>query len=211
LLTELPKIYPITDAEISRLSHAEQVRRLADGGARLIQFRDKNASGHDFYRSALEALDAAREYGAKLVINDRVDIALTIGADGVHLGQDDLRPEHARQILGDGAIIGYSTHSFDQAIAAASLPIDYIALGPIFPTTSKANPDSVVGVELLKRIRQELPEFRLVAIGGITTVNVVDVFAAGADSAAVISDLLTDASQIALRYRELVSLASADQ
>ncbi|MEP7214213.1 MAG: thiamine phosphate synthase [Acidobacteriota bacterium] len=209
MLTELPKIYPITDAGISDLSHAQQVRSLANAGARLIQFREKDASGHDFYRSALEALDAAHKFGAKLIINDRVDIALTINADGVHLGQDDLPPVHARQILGDQAIIGYSTHNFEQAMEAASLPVDYIALGPIFPTTTKANPDEVVGLELLNRVRQQLPNIRLVAIGGITAANIAGVFAAGADSAAVISSVLADPSQIAARFHELSSLASA--
>ena len=209
MLIELPKIYPITDARTSGLSHAEQVRSLAEAGARLIQFRAKDASGHDFYRSALEALDAAHELGAKLIINDRVDIALTINADGVHLGQDDLPPEHARQILGDQAIIGYSTHNFEQAVEAASFPIDYIAVGPLFPTTTKADADEVVGLELLKRVRRELPNVRLVAIGGITAANIADVFAAGADSVAVISSLLAEPSRIAARFHELSSLASS--
>ena len=208
MLTELPKIYPITDAGISGLSHAQQVRSLAEAGAKLIQFREKGASGHDFYRSALEALDAAHKFGAKLIINDRVDIALTLNADGVHLGQDDLPPVQARQILGGQAIIGYSTHNFEQAVEAASFPVDYIALGPVFPTATKANPDEVVGLELIKRVRRELPDVRLVAIGGITAANVAHVFAAGADSAAVISSLLADPSKIAARFHELSRLAS---
>ena len=207
-MIELPKIYPITDVSISGLTHVEQVRALAAGGARLIQFREKNASGHDFYRSALAALDAARELGVTLIINDRVDIALTIDADGVHLGQDDLSPEHARRILGDNSIIGVSTHSLEQAVEAARQPVDYIALGPIFPTTSKADPDEAVGLGLLRRVRDALPGIRLVAIGGIYDHNVAGVLAAGADSAAVISTILQDPLQIAARFRELNSTAT---
>jgi thiamine-phosphate pyrophosphorylase len=208
LLTEIPQIYPVTDSEVSGLTHAEQVRRLAEGGARFIQFRDKHASGHDFYRSALGALEAARERGAKLIINDRVDIALTIGADGVHLGQDDLSPLHAREILGDEAVIGYSTHNLEQAAAAASLPVDYVAIGPIYRTTSKADPDEVVGVELLRAIREQLADKLVVAIGGINDTNISDIIAAGADSAAVISYLLADPALITNRFGKLSMTAS---
>jgi thiamine-phosphate pyrophosphorylase len=201
LLSELPRIYPITDTAISGLPHADQVRLLAEGGARLIQLREKAAPSGNFYTSAVASLGAAREAGAKLIINDRVDIALMIKADGVHLGQDDLPPQHARKMLGDDAFIGYSTHDLDQAIEGALLPVDYIALGPIFPTSSKENPDKVVGLDLLKRVRDRLPDVQLVAIGGITPNNVAEVFAAGADSAAVISSLLRDPSNIAARLR----------
>jgi thiamine-phosphate pyrophosphorylase len=106
---ELPKIYPITDVRLSGLSHAEQVKRLIDGGARFIQLREKHASPKDFYESASEALKIARENRVKIVINDRVDIALALKADGVHLGQDDLPPAEARKILGEKAIIGRKT------------------------------------------------------------------------------------------------------
>jgi thiamine-phosphate pyrophosphorylase len=206
----LPKVYPITDSSISGLAPAEQVRRLTEGGARFIQFREKDASGHDFYRDALAALDAARESGAKLIVNDRVDIALTIGADGVHLGQDDLPPESARAILGQNAIIGFSTHNLEQVRAAAKLPIDYIAIGPIFPTTSKVDPDDVVGLEMLSRCRREVPHLPIVAIGGINAANIVEVLAAGADSAAVISSLLSAPDRIAERFHKLKSLAESD-
>ncbi len=105
----LPKIYPITDARISKLSHAEQVQKFITGGARFIQLRDKHCSMRDFFADAAEAFEIARKYGAKIIVNDRVDVALALKANGVHLGQDDLPPAEARKILGGKAIIGFST------------------------------------------------------------------------------------------------------
>ena len=136
----LPKLYPITDRRLSGLSHAEQVARLADGGATFIQIREKHLSAREFYREAEEALRVARERGVKLIVNDRADIALALGADGVHLGQDDMPPEAARALLGDDAIIGFSTHNVAQAVEAARLPVDYVAIGPVFATSSKSKP-----------------------------------------------------------------------
>ncbi len=187
---ELPKLYPITDRRLSGLSHAEQVARLIDGGATLIQLREKHLSPREFYVEAEEALRVARARGVKLIINDRADIALALGADGVHLGQDDVPPEAARALLGEGAVIGFSTHSVEQAIAAARLPVDYIAIGPVFATTSKEHPDPQVGLEGLRRVREAVPLLPLVAIGGVTRENAPSVFSAGADSLAVISALL---------------------
>ena len=134
----LPKIYPITDRRISGLSHIGQVQRLIDGGATLIQIRDKDAAGGEFYTAAVEAIEYARSRGVTIIVNDRVDIGMASGADGVHLGQDDLPPEHARKLLGDNAIIGFSTHSVEQALDAIKLPVDYIAIGPIFRPTPRA-------------------------------------------------------------------------
>src|SRR5438034_7503933 len=124
----LPRIYPITDAHISGLSHAEQVERLIVGGAKLIQLREKNASPRQFYDEARQALIVARAKGVPLIINDRADIALALRADGVHLGQDDLPPLDARRLLGRDAIIGLSTHSVEQAILASAQPVDYLAI-----------------------------------------------------------------------------------
>jgi thiamine-phosphate pyrophosphorylase len=196
----LPKFYPITDARLSGLSHAEQVDRLSRGGARLIQLREKHAGARDFFLESAAALRVARERHALLIINDRVDIALASGADGVHLGQDDLPPEAARKLLGERAVIGFSTHTYEQALAASRLPIDYLAIGPIFPTFSKENPDPVVGLEELRRIRAALPpSLPLVAIGGITLENAAETLAAGADSLALIGALVSDSSQIEAR------------
>jgi thiamine-phosphate pyrophosphorylase len=201
----LPKLYAITDARLSGLSHAEQVARLADGGATLIQLREKHASPRDFYREAQDALRAARERGVKLIINDRADIALALGGDGVHLGQDDLPPEAARRLLGDDFIIGYSTHTLAQLEAAARLPVDYVAFGPVFATRTKENPDPSVGLELLARARASLPPtLPLVAIGGITHSNARAALDAGADSVAVVSALVSEPAEIARRTREFL-------
>lgn len=199
---ELPTIYPITDARISGISHAAQVNELVAGGARLIQLREKNSPSGDFYYSALEAMRAARDAGVQIIINDRVDVALGIGADGVHLGQNDLSPDSARKILGDEAIIGFSTHTLEQARRALSLPVDYIAIGPIFETRTKENPDKTVGLAGLRRVCDAIGDFPLVAIGGITIHNVDSVFEAGADSVAIIGALLSEPTAIADRMRE---------
>ena len=200
---DLPTIYPITDTRITDLSHPEQVKRLVDGGARLIQLREKHQSSIDFYKDAARALEIAKTSDTKILINDRVDIAMILGAAGVHLGQNDLPPIEARKLLGNHALIGYSTHSEKQALEATRMPIDYIAVGPIFETSSKENPDPVVGVDGLRRIRNTVGDFPLVAIGGITQENCKDVLAAGADSVALISALLSDPPNIARNYMEL--------
>ena len=167
----------------------------------IIQLREKHASSRDFYKAAAKSIEIARANNVRLIINDRVDIALALKADGVHLGQDDLSCIHARRILGENAIIGLSTHTPDQAIAALDLPINYIAIGPIFSTSTKENADAVVGLEGLSRIRDLITDLPLVAIGGITRSNIKSVLNAGADSAAIISDLLSDPEEITLRMR----------
>jgi thiamine-phosphate pyrophosphorylase len=201
----LPKLYAITDARLSGLAHAEQLARLADGGATLVQLREKHASPREFYAAAAEAVRVARGRGVTLIVNDRADVALACGADGVHLGQDDLDPVAARRLLGDRFRIGYSTHTLAQALAASRLPIDYLALGPVFPTRTKENPDAVVGLDLLRRVRDALdPRVPLVAIGGVTRENAAAALAAGADSVAVVSALVSAPAEIAARTREFL-------
>lgn len=200
----LPKLYPITDVRISGLSHSAQVERLIAGGATIIQLREKQASPRDFYVDAESAIRIARARGVKLIINDRVDLALALHADGVHLGQDDLPPEAARAMLGETAIIGYSTHNLAQAVVAAKMPIDYVAIGPVFSTTSKENPDAIVGIDGVRQIREVVPNKPLVAIGGITLARAPEVFAAGADSIACISELLASPDVIEERTREFL-------
>ena len=198
----LPKIYPITDTRLVNLSHAEQVKRLTRGGAKLIQLREKYDSPKKFYEQAKDALEIARKYDVKIIINDRVDIALALKADGVHLGQDDISPEYARKILGEKAIIGFSTHNLKQAVEAVKLPIDYVAIGPIFATKTKRNPDKIIGIEMIKKVREAIGDFPLVAIGGIGLRNFREVLNAGADSVAIISDLLSEADKITEKLRE---------
>ena len=183
-----PKLYAITDTELSNCSHIEIVERLLAGGARLIQLRDKEASAKEMFEAAQACIKLTRAAGARLIINDRVDIAMAADADGVHLGQDDLTVAEARALLGPGKIIGISTHSIAQVEAALVTSANYLAVGPIFTTTTKANPDPVVGLELLKQARQ-LTSLPLVAIGGITLDSARAVLAAGAQSVAVISAL----------------------
>lgn len=187
----LPRVYPITDTRLSALSHSEQVRLFAEGGAKLVQLRDKQSAALHFYEQAKAALAVAARCGVQLIINDRVDIALAIGAAGVHLGQDDLPPEAARRLLGSDAIIGYSTHNLAQALEASRLPIDYLAIGPIFETSTKPNASPVVGLEGVSSVRQAIGSMPLVAIGGITPANAAEVIAAGADSVALISALFS--------------------
>ncbi len=186
----LPRLYPITDRKISQLSHAAQVEQMAAGGATLIQLREKYLSPREFYEEALAAMKVARSLQVKIIINDRVDIAIAVEADGVHLGQDDLPPEGARNLLGNDRIIGYSTHDLKQALAADSMPVDYIAIGPVFATSTKENPDPVVGLEMLTQLRAQISK-PLVAIGGITLDRAAEVLASGADSVAIISDLFS--------------------
>lgn len=199
----LPKIYPITDASISGISHSEQAEKLVAGGARIIQLREKCASPREFYESAKQAVETARKSGIRIIINDRVDIALALKADGVHLGQDDMPPEKAREILGVDAIIGFSTHTQAQAREALDLQIDYVAFGPIFHTRTKENPDNVVGLDELRDVRNIVGDMPLVAIGGINADNLSSVFDAGANSAAMIGAIVSDPSRIEERMLQL--------
>ncbi|HEX2268491.1 MAG TPA: thiamine phosphate synthase [Pyrinomonadaceae bacterium] len=208
----LPLVYPITDTTISGLSHADQVALLGDAGATFVQLREKHLPAVDFYNEAKTALSIAAEKGVTVIVNDRVDIALALNARGVHLGQDDLPPEAARKLLGNEAIIGYSTHNLDQAIAAANLPVDYVAIGPIFETGTKSNPDPVVGLDGLRAVRAAIGDKSLVAIGGITATNAREVIEAGANSVALISSLLSGGSAgISDRYRTFVKLLTRRQ
>jgi thiamine-phosphate pyrophosphorylase len=203
----LPKVYPITDTRLSGLSHAEQVMRLIRGGATLIQLRDKNASPREFYSQAAAALQVAHNLSAKLIINDRVDIALALNADGVHLGQSDLPVEAARGLLGEDAIIGFSTHSITQARLAATMPLDYIAFGPIFQTLTKENPDPVAGLAALREVRGSTGSLPLVAIGGVNLINVAEVLGVGADAVAVISELVASPAGIEENMRKMLTSA----
>lgn len=202
----LPPLYPLTDTNVCGLSHSEQVRRLAAGGASLIQIREKTLSTKDFYNEAEAALKVARQLGVRLIINDRVDIALALHADGVHLGQEDLDPECARRLLGANALIGVSTHNLAQAIEASKSSADYVAFGPIFQTGTKSDTSPVVGLAGLKDVREAIREKPLVAIGGINLSNAPQVMTNGADSVAVIRCILSDPDAISHRTSDLLSI-----
>ncbi len=203
----LPKIYPITDRQLSGLSHAEQVRRLIDGGATLIQLREKHLPPIDFLRDAEAASKVAGNNHVTLIINDRVDIAMAINARGIHLGQDDMPVQAARRLVRDDTLIGFSTHTQQQVETAVRLPIDYIACGPVFPTSTKPDHDPIVGLQQLRVVRNIAADLPLVAIGGISAANVRAVLEAGADSVAVISSVVGERSKIEQNMRSMLELA----
>ena len=196
----LPRLYAIADASFG--DPVEIAQALIRGGARLVQVRNKNA-GARVLLDQVERILAFAPSDARIVVNDRIDVALLAGAAGAHVGQTDLSPDHARKILGSDRIVGFSTHNIDQAREADRLPVDYIAVGPIFQTSSKANPDPVVGLEGLAVISNAVRK-PIVAVGGITRENARDVFKAGAHSVAVIRDLL-DCPDVEARTREWIN------
>jgi thiamine-phosphate pyrophosphorylase len=191
----LPRLYTIVDvscfAQPLRTTAAivDYVRDLASGGATLIQYRNKVSGTREMLTQALELrhiLDAT----VSLIMNDRADICLAADFQGVHVGQDDLSPDGARMVIGVNRILGVSTHNLEQLREADAGPADYIAYGPAFKTSSKRNPDPLVGLEGLRAARAATKK-PLVAIGGITRANARSVIDAGADSVAVIADLLS--------------------
>ncbi len=190
----LPPLYPILDVDTAERCGCDLVA-VASGWAQLglglQQLRAKHLSSAAFLNLAeeLRVTVKAVDSGHRLLINDRIDIALAAGADGVHLGQDDLPPSAARPLLPATAVLGYSTHAVAQVEEAMPMGLSYLAIGPIFPTSSKENPDAVIGLEGLRRVRS-IYSGPLVAIGGITLDNCREVWRAGADSVAVISALL---------------------
>ena len=198
-MTALPRLYAIADAQFG--DPVEIAQALIAGGARLIQIRDKNAGAGEFL-NRVQRLLAIAPPDARIIVNDRADIARTAGAAGVHLGQTDLPPSAARAVLGPDRVVGLSTHNLDQALEADRLPVDYIAVGPIFPTTSKQNPDPVIGLEGLSKISKAIHK-PIVAVGGITLERARDVLSAGAHSIAVIRDLLSS-SDVMQRTREWI-------
>lgn len=187
----LPRFYPILDTEVAAQFEVEPVAAAAeilDAGAKILQFRHKGFFSRETMEDIERIAALCRQAEALFVVNDRADIARVVGA-AVHLGQEDLTPTHARRVAGDEMVIGYSTHNEGQLRAAAAEPADYLALGPVFETASKRNPDPVVGLERLQLWRPLTPR-PLVAIGGITRANASQVLEAGADAVAVIGDLL---------------------
>ena len=163
-----------------------------EGGARLLQVRAPGAAGGDYLAWCDEVVRQATPLGAKVFVNDRPDIALMSGAAGVHLGQTDLPPPAARQLLPPPLQIGLSTHTRSEVDAAAGLPIDYVAVGPVFATTTKASQHAPVGLELVRYAAARHPSRPVVAIGGMTLDRARGVLDAGAAAVAVIGDLLID-------------------
>jgi len=199
----LPSFYPILDTEVSARYGIDPVSAAAgilEAGARILQFRHKGFLSREVYVQMERAAALCREAGVPFVVNDRADLARLMGA-ALHLGQDDLPPAAARRVTGPETLIGFSTHNESQLRAAESEPVDYLALGPIFGTASKQNPDPVVGLDELRRLRP-LTARPVVAIGGITRGNAPAVLAAGANSLAVIGDLFPEDGNLRARVEE---------
>jgi len=186
----LPVFYPILDTGIlaaSGIGEVEAAEAILDAGARILQLRRKEFFSRQHFVEAGRVAALCHDAGALFVINDRADFAKLLGA-ALHLGQDDLAPTDARKLLPSDAIVGFSTHNREQLRTGNDQPVDYLAIGPIFATGSKKNPDPVVGCAELAGLRT-LTEKPLVAIGGITRATAHSVLEAGADSLAVIGDL----------------------
>jgi thiamine-phosphate pyrophosphorylase len=188
-----PRLYAIIDPSLLTISELALAEALAGSGVELIQYRNKTASSRQFFEISRNLSSFLKPRGVRLIVNDRADVALLAGAGGVHVGQEDLGVEDARAICGgiDGKDrwVGVSTHTLEQVAAADRTSADYVAFGPIFPTATKKNPDPVVGTGLLRQARQ-ITKKPLVAIGGITLERAAEVYRAGADSLAVIRDLI---------------------
>ena len=182
----LPRLYGIVDASFGDPVRLASV--LFDAGVRLVQVRNKAASARDFL-GQVQAVVRDAPSQSFVIVNDRVDIARIAGAAGVHLGQDDVPLVAARAILGPQAIVGASTHNLEQALQASTEPVDYVAVGPVFPTKTKENADPALGLKKLAEICSRVRK-PVVAIGGITLENAPEVFRCGAASVAVISDIL---------------------
>jgi thiamine-phosphate pyrophosphorylase len=188
-----PRLYAIIDSSLLTISELDLAETLAGSGVELIQYRNKTASSRQFFEISRNLSSFLKPRGVRLIVNDRADIALLAGAGGVHVGQEDLGVEDARAICGGidrkDRWVGVSTHTLEQVAAADRTSADYVAFGPIFPTATKKNPDPVVGTGLLRQARQ-ITKKPLVAIGGITLERAAEVYRAGADSLAVIRDLI---------------------
>jgi thiamine-phosphate pyrophosphorylase len=185
----LPRLYVILDAALLTIPETQCARELVDAGVRLLQYRNKTAPSRELLENSRQLSAELMPRGVTLMVNDRADVAVLASASGVHVGQEDLSVEEARSIAGPDRLVGISTHNLAQLEQAARTSADYIAVGPIFSTLTKVNPDPVIGTEFLRRVRS-LTDKPIVAIGGITLERAAEVVRAGADSVAVISDIL---------------------
>ena len=198
-----PRFYPVLDSSLLErrgMNVAAAAEAILEGRARILQLRHKGHFSRDVFAEAQRVANMCKHAGVLFVINDRADMAMLLDC-ALHVGQDDLPPAPARKLIGIERVLGFSTHNEAQLRAAESQPVDYVAFGPVFETASKQNPDAVVGVEELRRVRP-LTEKPLIAIGGITRATACDVIDAGADAVAVIGDLIPEeCTTAALRGR----------
>jgi thiamine-phosphate pyrophosphorylase len=203
-MIQLPKLYCIVDSAcfVNGSALLSAAKELTGAGASLLQYRNKSQSSRQMLNDA-QALRERLGRSVQLIMNDRADLALAAGFDGVHVGQDDLSPESVRKIIGGDLWLGVSTHNPEQLREADRSSADYLAIGPVFATGSKANPDPVIGLEGVRKARS-LTRKRLVAIGGITRTNCRSVIDAGADSVAVISDLVEQPGKSAEEFLRIL-------
>lgn len=188
-----PPLQAIVDVDVAGRAGWDPLdlaRAFLDGGARFLQLRAKNLHSGPLLELSRDLVEAARPFGAAIIVNDRADVARLAGAAGVHVGQEDLSPADARAVVGADAIVGYSTHSLDQFERALAEPASYLAVGPVFGTSTKETGYDAVGVELVEAAARRAPTRPIVAIGGVTLENAASVWEAGACSVAVIADLL---------------------
>lgn len=199
-------LYVVTDRELSRGRSDAEVARLAyEGGADVVQLRMKNADGREMLEQANLIRQCADEMCKLFIIDDRVDIAMASGADGVHLGQSDIPLADARRLMGDDAIIGISVDSVEEAVAAQEGGADYVGVGAVFRTGTKPDAQQGVGLGAVFEVRQAV-DIPVVAIGGINRGNIQDVIRAGADAAAVVSAVVAqdDVRAAAHELRDLI-------
>ena len=204
----LPRLYVILDATLLPISAQDCAQELARAGVRLMQYRNKTAPARELLETSRSLASILTRSQVSFIVNDRPDVAALCGADGVHVGQDDLAPDQARSLVSKEKLVGVSTHNLEQFREAVATSADYLAVGPIFSTASKANPDPVVGTELIRKVRG-LTDKPIVAIGGITLGTAASVIEAGADCVCVISDILRapDISRRAQHYLDAVGSA----
>lgn len=193
----------ITDEKLSGLRHREVAEQALQGGAPMIQLRDKGGDLRYLYEEAAAIQHLCRKYGALFIVNDRLDLALAVEADGVHLGQEDLPPRRVRRLLKPGMILGVSTHSIEEAQEGEAAGADYIGFGPVFPTGTKIGTRPVVGLEGIQKVRAAI-RVPVLAIGGITLERVPEVMEAGADGVAVISAIVAS-SEISKVCRQFLT------
>jgi len=204
-------LYAILDAQAAGRPHLPTARALLEGGVSVIQLRDKSSTFEELMDIGRVLRQMTREFGAEFIVNDNPYLARELDADGVHLGQNDFPADIAREVVGLGKIIGLSTHTKAQALAAQLLPVDYIGIGPVYPTTTKVSEWKPVGTELIRWVRRTI-SLPMVAIGGITEERIVDVVAAGAHNIAMIRELMTadDIVCQTRRLREVFDQAAKD-
>jgi thiamine-phosphate pyrophosphorylase len=200
----LPPLYVILDAALLPSDPIKFTERLLDMGVRAFQYRNKTAPALELLHASQALCLTVRQKAGLFFVNDRADISRLSGANGVHVGQEDLTVDAAREVVGSDSLIGISTHTMGQFESAAATTADYIAVGPVFPTVSKSNPDPVVGLEFIRQVRKHTRK-PIVAVGGITLERVREVIDAGADSVAVISDILT-AKNPSARVRQYLEI-----